>query len=69
MIQVNPDYLKVLTSKNQLMTVKQAAIAKKVFPRRNQFALDRNNNTLAPRSIVKILDGSLFNVSYLPTHL
>ena len=64
-IQVNPDFLKLVTSHNEVLNVKQAAITKKIFPKRNQFALDKNNNTLAAKSIVRILDGSIFKVSFL----
>eukprot|EP00347_Sterkiella_histriomuscorum_P019259 403342330 len=60
-IQVNPDYLKVINSHNQVQMVKQASVTKKIFPRRNTFALDRNHNTIASRSIVKIYDGSQLN--------
>ncbi|CDW77018.1 transcription elongation factor spt5 [Stylonychia lemnae] len=61
-IQVYPEYLKVLNSRNQIEHIKHSSVQRKVFHKRNQYALDKNHNTIASRSLVIILDRSHLNV-------
>ena len=63
-LQVLPDFLKVLNTMNKVVNVKISGVSKKIIPRRNVFILDSMNNAVANKTMVKIINSSsIFNVS------